>query len=134
LQLHLVDQVLLAFGRLPPLRLTGFGNAQLEIFDDCLGNGELGLRDGGIGLCNGHLPPLDQQRRAERFNVVRKVLDALAHRGKLEQKSANPSSKNARKWRISATSTQQVRVGRYAGDYASRWPPAETQVALPKWK
>lgn len=126
LQLHLVDQVLLAFGGLPPLRLAGFGNAQFEIFDDCLGIGELGLRDGGIRPRDGDLPALGQQRCAERFDVVRKVLDALAHRGKLEQKSANPSSKTARKWRVCATSIQQVPDGRYAADYASRWPPAET--------
>jgi hypothetical protein len=134
LQFHLVDQVLLAFGGLAPLRLAGFGNAQLEIFDDGLGIGELGLCDGGIGLRDGGLPALCQQRCAERFDVVRKVLDALAHRGKLEQKSANRSSKNARKWRISATSIRQVPDGKYAADYASRWPPAETQAALPRWK
>lgn len=62
LQLHLVDQVLLAFGGLPPLRLTGFSNAQLEIFDDCLGIGELGLSDGGIRLRDSDLPALGQQR------------------------------------------------------------------------
>lgn len=72
LQIHVVDQVFLAFGKLTRLRLTGLGNGQLEIFDDCLGIGELGVRDGGIRLRDSDLPALGQQRCAERFDVIRK--------------------------------------------------------------
>ena len=90
LELHfeLVEQVLMTLGRLTPLVLLRLRDAQLEILDDGVGVGNLGLGDSGkrlglkqFGPRDEDVPTLGDQRCLENFDIVRKGLEARVHRG-----------------------------------------------------
>jgi hypothetical protein len=88
LQFELIEQPLVTLGRLAPFVLAGLGDAQLEIFDDGLGVGDLSLGDGGkrLGLkqfCAGDedILALDNQQRFERVGIIGESLKRCVHRG-----------------------------------------------------
>lgn len=88
LHLQLVEQLLVALGRLTPFILACLGDAQLEIFDDGPRNCDFSLRDGRkrccleqLGAGNDDIAALGNQQRLERIDVIGKGLAWRIHRG-----------------------------------------------------